>query len=376
MQRQQLQLDPELFLGRHWQREHLLIRDAIPGFRPGVSADELAGLAMEDEIESRIIEYLTPRYHQFKGPFTGADFQRDAPWTLLVQGVDRYVPEVAALLDLVKFIPRWRLDDIMVSYAVDGGGVGPHYDNYDVFLLQGEGERHWQIGPLCDSSTPLMPDSELRILAEFSCEAEYTLTKGDILYVPPGVAHWGVAVGECTTFSIGFRAPRVNDMVSRWADHVLEQLDPELFYRDYRAAPASRAGEIRPADLQRARSQLLGALDQVDAPHWFGELVTEQGLGDTPDDVEQRRLRRQLRSDNCCVQLQPGARIAWQQEAEGITVFANGQVDCFPETALPALVTLCERTVLSLTPGELAGANNATGELLSHLFQCGCINVK
>ncbi len=264
----------------------------------------------------------------------------------------------------------------MVSYAVDGGGVGPHYDNYDVFLLQGEGERRWQTGRLRQLHAA-GGGHQLRILADFDCTAQYLLRTGDMLYVPPGVAHWGIAVGECMTFSIGFRAPRINDMVSRWADHVLEQLDPEQFYRDFRNTPASRAGEIRPADLQRAHSQLLGALDQVDTNHWFGELITEQGLGDVPDDEVQGSQLRQCHEDARCAHMQPGARIAWQQEAEGIVVFANGQLKRFPETVLTALIPLCEGAMLSLDPGEsTTGSNEATGELLDHLLQCGCIHVE
>jgi len=256
MSARELKFDKETFLAQYWQRKPLLIRNAIAGFETPLPADELAGLALEEDIESRIIEYRDNQWRLDHGPFTGKDFHRDTPWTLLVQAVDHVIPAVAELRKLVDFLPQWRVDDVMVSYAVDGGSVGPHYDNYDVFLLQGEGERRWRLGQYCDAGSPLLAHPELRILSEFNCTREYLLGPGDILYVPPGLAHWGVAQGECTTFSIGFRAPRVNDMVSRWADCLLEHLDPELFYSDSHIEPVTRAGEIRPQDLARVRAQV------------------------------------------------------------------------------------------------------------------------
>jgi 50S ribosomal protein L16 3-hydroxylase len=376
MNYRELQLDKEAFLARYWQREHLLIPDAVPEFHPALTADEVAGLALEEDVESRIVECIEGQWQQYHGPFNEGDFRRDSPWTLLVQAVDYHVPEVAGLLDLVDFIPRWRVDDIMVSYAVDGGSVGPHYDNYDVFLLQGEGERHWQVGPYCDSTAPLLPHPELRLLAEFRPEAEYTLGAGDILYVPPGISHWGIARGECTTFSIGFRAPRINDMVSRWVDHVLEQLDPEQFYRDFRIPPASRPGEIRPADLQRAQAQLLGALDQVAGDHWFGELVTEPRNGHPPDAQEALSSRQKLQIGPSLIELCPGAKLAWQQEAGVIVVFANGESGSFPDAVLPGLIELCGTSRLAgMALAGLLGAEGAVG-LLDHLLQCGCIYVE
>jgi 50S ribosomal protein L16 3-hydroxylase len=225
--RWELDLGRELFLAQYWQRKPLLIRKAIPGFKPPVSSDELAGLALEQSVESRLIERSGNIWQVQHGPFIEADFVRQESWTLLVQAVDHYIPGVAALRRLIDFIPQWRVDDVMVSYATDGGSVGPHFDNYDVFLLQGEGERLWQLGSYCDESSPLLPHEELRILSSFESSEEHLLQQGDILYVPPGYAHWGIARGECTTFSIGFRAPRITDMVSRWVDQLLSQLGPD-----------------------------------------------------------------------------------------------------------------------------------------------------
>jgi len=371
----QLRLDRELFLARHWQREPLLIRNAIPGFSPPVSAEELAGLAMEDGVEARIIEQVDGSWRQLHGPFGEADFRRRTPWTLLVQAVDQHLEEVARLRALVDFLPSWRFDDVMVSYAVDGGSVGPHFDHYDVFLLQGQGERLWRLGQRCDESTPLLPHEELRILERFERGREYLLGPGDMLYVPPGVAHWGIARGACTTFSLGFRAPRVGDMVSRWVDQLLEGLPPDLFYADSHAEPVSRPGEIRPRDRERARAQLQAALDQEVADRWFGELVTEPRYEPAPDDDDLAEARALLADGPRRVTLAPASRIAWQQEADGVTVFVNGQSQRFAATTLRALAALCAERELADEALAAALADGATAGLLDYLLELGGIYV-
>lgn len=372
----ELKLDKEAFLARYWQRKPLLIRQAVPAFETPISADELAGMAMEEAVESRIIEKRDERWQLHHGPFSEQDFQRDTPWTLLVQAVDHYIPEVAQLRKLVDFLPQWRVDDVMASFAVDGGSVGPHYDNYDVFLLQGEGSRRWRLGQFCDADSPLLPHDTLRILRDFECSEEYLLEPGDILYVPPGIAHWGVAEGECTTFSIGFRAPRLNDLVSRWADSLLQELDPELFYSDSNIEPASRAGEIRPRDLERVLAQVQAALDQGTSNHWFGELVTEPRYEPALDDEDLAAARALLASGACSVYVSPAARLAWQQEAAGIIVFANGESRVFAESVLPGLLILCAQGTLEDTAMAQALANPDTVALLEHLLEAGCLYVE
>ena len=368
--------DRETFLARHWQRKPLLIRSALENFSPPLDRHELAGLALEEGVESRIIEHREDVWQLHHGPFSEQDFQRDFPWTLLVQAVDHHIPEVAALRRLVDFLPLWRMDDVMASYAVDGGSVGPHFDNYDVFLLQGEGERLWRLGQFCDSSSPLLPHEELRILDTFECEQEYLLGPGDILYVPPGVAHWGIARGECTTFSIGFQAPRINDMVSRWVDQLLEQLDSDQFYRDAGQASVTRPGEIRPRDMERALAQLQAALDQDPDNHWFGELVTEPRYQPMPDDDDMAEALALLADGATFVELSPAAKLAWQQEIEGIAVFANGESLEFPQGILPVLITLCDSWRLEGDTLSSAMTDPDSAALLHYLLESGCIYVE
>lgn len=203
------------FLQNVWQQNALLLKSALPGFADPISADDLAGLALDDDVDCRLVSDAG-KNAQF-GPFTTEELNsfpaRDA--TLLVRGVDTFDEEVAGLLDHFRFLPRWRLEDIMVSFASPGGGVGPHFDEYDVFLIQGQGSRRWRIGQKCDASTAVDCDGALRTLKHFETVAEYELKAGDILYVPPGVAHWGEAISNSLCYSVGFRAPS-------WQEALLE----------------------------------------------------------------------------------------------------------------------------------------------------------
>lgn len=371
----ELTLDRESFLARYWQTAAYYMPGAIPSFVPPVDPDELAGLAMEEDVESRIVECDLGQWRQYHGPFEAADYNRTLPWTLLVQAVDHHIPEVAQLRQLVDFIPGWRMDDVMVSYAVDGGSVGPHCDNYDVFLLQGAGKRLWRLGQYCEPGAALLPHDELRILDSFECQEEYLLAPGDILYVPPGRAHWGIAEGECTTFSLGFRAPRVNDMVSRWADQLLEQLEPEQFYRDARREPVTRPGEITRRDIERAEAQLQAALDQASGDTWFGELVTEPRDHLPPDDDDLAEARATLREGVGTLELSPTAKLAWQHHADGVSVFANGECLGCEDSVLPAIMGLCARWRLEGNDLDAALGDPATMRLLDALLERGCLYV-
>jgi len=371
-----LQLDTRKFLSEYWQQKPLLIRQAVTDFIPPIDANELAGLAMEESVESRIVQTHVDNWSLQHGPFEEADFARDTPWTLMVQSVDLYVQEVASLLKLVNFIPNWRVDDVMVSYAVDGGSVGPHYDNYDVFLLQGEGTRQWRLGQTCDSSSALLPNDDLRILEHFQCLEEYTLTPGDILYVPPGVAHWGVAQGECTTFSLGFRAPRVNDMLSRRVDELLEQIDPEDLYTDAGLDGAHRAGEIRDVDIQRATRQLQAAIERSTSERWFGQLLTEPSYSNEISEQEVAQGLKRLKSKDSLITRLPGSKLAWRECVDNIEVYANGNAMNYPPSVLPTLLCLCEEHKLFGSALTQARSNDACLDLLTHLLDLACIGIE
>ncbi len=218
-------LTPSEFLAEYWQKKPLLIKNAIPNFTGLLSPEELAGLACEEDVQARIVQKKSDKWLVKNGPFDDADFTRlpNKDWTLLVQSVNHYLPEATALLNQFDFIPKARLDDLMVSYAPNGGGVGAHVDSYDVFLLQGSGQRHWKISSQTDLS--LIEDAPLKILKNFVSEQEWILEAGDMLYLPPQIAHWGVAVGNhCMTYSIGFRAPKQDELMHEFLSYLQDDL--------------------------------------------------------------------------------------------------------------------------------------------------------
>ena len=264
------------FLQEYWQQKPLLIRQALPGYISPISPDELAGLALEEEVESRLVVGGGNNWSLRHGPFTEQDFldlpQQD--WTLLVQAVDLWVPQVQQLLELFAFLPLWRLDDVMVSFACPGGSVGPHFDQYDVFLLQVAGTRRWQIGGQCDGSTPLKADCQIRMLESFSSREEWLLEPGDMLYLPPGIAHWGVAESECLTYSIGFRSPNIADLLADLAVELMAQ-GYDAHYRDPAMSQALAGPDIAQAFVAQAKQQLWQAIDNDDLiGDWFARFMT------------------------------------------------------------------------------------------------------
>ncbi len=285
------EIGAEQFLAEYWQRKPLLIRNALPGFESPLDPDELAGLSLEEEIESRIVieEGASCRWELHQGPFSEETFRQlpEENWTLLVQAVDLWLPEVKQLLEHFTFLPPWRVDDIMVSYAPKGGSVGPHFDYYDVFLLQGLGQRHWQIGgigdKLCDEQSPREPDTALRILKDYPFEQEWVLEPGDMLYLPPQVAHWGTALGDCITYSIGFRAPSAAEMLSDLANELLSQ-SHSPHYKDPLLTPAMACEQISSQHIAQVRELLSSVLDdEALLADWFARYMTTPKYADLTD---------------------------------------------------------------------------------------------
>jgi 50S ribosomal protein L16 3-hydroxylase len=236
-------VSPSRFLREYWQKKPLLIRNAVSDFTGLIKPAALIELSCEDEVQARLIHQNKSDDWQLQhGPFTKTDFKRmgKKPWTLLVQELNHHLDDAESLLARFNFIPHARLDDLMVSYAVDGGGVGPHFDSYDVFLLQGEGQRRWQIS--AQDNLELVPNAPLKILRHFRMEQEWLLNPGDMLYLPPRYAHNGVAVGECMTYSIGFRSPSVQEIATQFLVYLQDRIelpgmyeDPELRLQKYPA---------------------------------------------------------------------------------------------------------------------------------------------
>ena len=217
------------FLTDYWQKKPLVIRDALPCFINPISPDELAGLALEEDIESRIVHETlgtSPLWHLKKGPFSESDFSTlpKTHWTLLVQGLDRIIPEVYELLNHFDFIPQWRIDDVMLSFAALDGSVGPHYDNYDVFLYQAKGQRKWSLTTKNCHTDNYIKNIDLRIMNEFNVEEEFILEEGDMLYLPPHVGHYGISLSEeCMTYSFGYRSYQGQELWDSLGDYVSEK---------------------------------------------------------------------------------------------------------------------------------------------------------
>ena len=272
-------ISPERFMKRYWHKKPLLVRQAVPQIKPVLSRTELFESAAQEGVQSRLVVQDGGSWRLKHGPFQRRELPplKQPGWTLLVQGVDLHQELAHALVQAFRFVPDCRLDDLMISYATDGGGVGPHFDSYDVFLLQVQGSRRWRIGRQKDLS--LQADVPLKILADFAPAQEFLLEAGDMLYLPPRYAHDGVAVGECMTCSIGFRAPQqgelARELLQRLADDAPETVGDAL-YRDPHQPATLRPAEIPVALQTFAREAILRVLqDPLALARALGELLTE-----------------------------------------------------------------------------------------------------
>ena len=339
------------FLRDYWQKKPLLIRQAIPDFESPIDADELAGLALEEEVESRlVIEHGERPWELRRGPFAEDAFSTlpEREWTLLVQAVDQFVPEVAELLEQFRFLPSWRIDDVMISFAAPGGSVGPHFDNYDVFLLQAQGKRNWKIGQMCNSESPLLQHADLRILAEFEESAEWVLEPGDMLYLPPRLAHFGIAEDDCMTYSVGFRAPSAAEVLTHFTDFLAQYLTDEERYTDADAQPVSDPHQIQSDALDRLKSLLAEHMsDERMLLTWFGQFMTEPRY---PELVAGEELGEDdflgALQDGAILVRNPSARMAWSEVDDDVLLFASGQSRYLPGKLRELLKLICAADAL------------------------------
>ncbi|WP_460135485.1 ribosomal protein uL16 3-hydroxylase [Pseudomonas sp. S1_E04] len=339
------------FLRDYWQKKPLLIRQAIPDFESPIDADELAGLALEEEVESRlVIEHGERPWELRRGPFAEDAFSTlpEREWTLLVQAVDQFVPEVAELLEQFRFLPSWRIDDVMISFAASGGSVGPHFDNYDVFLLQAQGKRNWKIGQMCSSESPLLQHADLRILAEFEESAEWVLEPGDMLYLPPRLAHFGIAEDDCMTYSVGFRAPSAAEVLTHFTDFLAQYLTDEERYTDADAQPVSDPHQIQNDALDRLKSLLAEHMsDERMLLTWFGQFMTEPRYPElvAGEELDEDDFVNSLH-DGAILVRNPSARMAWSEVDDDVLLFASGQSRYLPGKLRELLKLVCSADAL------------------------------
>jgi 50S ribosomal protein L16 3-hydroxylase len=354
--------DIDAFLRDHWQKKPLLIRNALPGWANPLEPDELAGLACEDEVESRLVVAEPGGLKLHHGPFAEDRFAAlgARPWTLLVQAVDHYVPDVAALLAPFRFVPGWRIDDVMVSYASDGGGVGAHFDRYDVFLVQGLGQRRWRIGAACDDTTPLRPDTDLCLLADFEPVAEWVLNPGDILYLPPGVAHDGVAVGDdCMTYSVGFRAPSRSELLGGFVEHLLADLAEDDRYADPDLVRQDNPGEITAQAVAGLHGLVTQAASDAAAfARWFGEYSTRPKNPEIdwrPEHAPEAGDVQAHIAAGTALCRNPASRFAFVREQGGsLVLFVDGVASECDGAAATFAERVCAEDRLLLAPDDVA----------------------
>lgn len=376
------ELSVETFLREYWQQKPLLVRQAFPGFQCPISPEELAGLACEEEVESRLVLEtggLSP-WELRHGPFTEDEFSSlpAGHWTLLVQDMEKHLPELRQLLLPFRFLPHWRVDDLMISYAAPGGSVGPHTDQYDVFLIQALGRRHWSIRSADAGDSRLIDGLDLRILARFEPDRDWTLEPGDLLYLPPGVPHHGVADGPCMTCSVGFRAPARRDLLMAVLEEAVERADETLRFSDPGRAPAEDLTRIDVDALRQARRLVREALsDDALIDRCFSGLLTEPKphchpqAPETPCDPV--RLRAEILSGTALT-TSPYSRFAWYRDESGRAMLAvDGEVYPVPrECEALAAILEPERRLDTAAILPLLDQAAAT-ELLAELTDLGAL---
>lgn len=370
--------DPQHFVREYWQKEPVLIRNPWADWHNPVEPDELAGLACEKHMESRLITGGTALAVEH-GPLPDDRFDAlgTDPWTLLVQAVDHQIPAVADLIEPFRFIPNWRIDDVMVSYATDGGGVGAHYDQYDVFLIQGLGRRRWELGGLCDAETALLPHDDLRLLAEFEVQQEWVLEPGDMLYVPPGIAHRGTAIGhDCMTYSVGFRAPSRAELIEGWTEELLDTLPEGDRYGDPESDIQANPGEISGQALSRLHGMIAEKLNDQDAfVRWFGKYATapKSDIIDWRPEhaVSYVKVAQALRSETALLR-NPASRFAFvRQSADTVLLSVDGEtVQCTGEAAVFAEALCASPRVAIPTDAAMIPAIET---VVQDLINRGCI---
>ena len=359
-----LGMSPAKFLREYWQKRPLLIRNAFPGYESPLQPEDLAGLACEDGVLARLIEHdkANDRWRVRSGPIAEDVFPAlpHHDWTLLVQDMDKWDADIRALLAHFSFLPRWRIDDVMISFAATGGSVGAHVDQYDVFLLQAQGHRRWQIDAGKNPPLDFRPDVELKLLREFTPSHDWVLGPGDMLYLPPGVPHHGVAEDPCLTFSVGMRAPSAAELLGDFVDALAADAPEELRFGDADLVPAKDAHEIDAAAMTRV-VEALNLLRMNDADKlgdWFGSFITTYRTAVEPAADEAPRPRIEIEWDlahGASLLRHPWSRMAWRKAAKGARLYAGGRV-----LSLPAR-----------DASRLAAAGSIDGTLYDSLSQAG-----
>ncbi|MHA3892808.1 ribosomal protein uL16 3-hydroxylase [Acinetobacter sp. GXMZU3951] len=344
----------EQFLAEYWQKKPLLVRNALPEIVNILEPNDVMELALEEHVTARLIKQKDKDPNQWSvksSPLIKGDFQKMPKlWTLLVQAVDHYSFDIAELWKKFPFIPQWRRDDIMVSYAPKGGSVGQHFDFYDVFLVQGYGHRRWQLGQMCDANTEFVAGQPLKLLPEMQVHFDEVLAPGDLLYVPPGLSHYGVAEDDCLTFSFGFRMPNMADMMDRISDKFAENTFLKNPLLDIQRQTQAQIGEISKSELDYLKTLLLERLqNSTELDDAIMSLMSEPKYPDNipePDEIEAVDLREIL-GTGYEIMLEPASRLLYTEQEQELLFWANGEQLCLSKEFSALLKQIADGKVLA-----------------------------
>ena len=345
----------EQFLTEYWQKKPLLVRNALPEIKNLLEPTDVMELALDENINARLIKQKDkdPNHWSVKSsPLMKADFQKMPKlWTLLIQAVDHYSFDLAELWKKFPFIPQWRRDDIMVSYASKGGSVGKHFDFYDVFLVQGHGHRRWQLGQMCDADSEIVAGQPLKLLPEIQIHFDEILAPGDLLYVPPGLAHYGVAEDDCLTYSFGFRMPNVAEMMDRVSDKfAVDQLLKNPL-TDILREKVTSVGQINQTELEYLKTKLLAQLQNPTVLE--DALMSLMSESKYPENIPEAEAigsgdLEQALDQGYSLMLEPASRLLYTEVESKLLFWANGEGICISDDFAPLLKQLADGNLISL----------------------------
>ena len=355
-------LTEQEFLSEYWQKKPLLIKQGFVDFVDPLDANELAGLAMEESIESRIITNQDNDWQAYHGPFEDFDLLKEQHSTLLVQAVDHWHPAAAQLLEPFRFIPNWRIDDLMISFSTPGGGVGPHLDQYDVFIIQGEGKRHWRVGMPDASLKQFAQNKSLLQVEQFTAVIDCVLEPGDILYIPPACPHEGYAVENALNYSVGFRAPNQRDLLSSFADHIIDKEIGNTRYQDPQITLRDSKGEIQNSEIVHIKQLMQAALDDDDLLRsWLGNTLSQpkhdMDLMPPEDLFESEQVAELLDDPELIFERLGGTRAIYQVFESEILLSVNGDNYALPLTDLASVKALTDQP--QVTAEQLNNSKNS-----------------
>ena len=347
-------MTPEQFLNEYWQKKPLLINQGLPQLIGTFEPEDMLGLALEEDASARLLTQAAikqkevPQWQLKKSPLAESDFDNlPAQWTVLVQNLEQWSPELGQLWQAFDYIPQWQRDDIMVSYAPKGGSVGKHYDDYDVFLAQGYGSRRWQLGKFCDEQTEFVTDEPIRLFDDMGeLIFDEILEAGDVLYVPPKLSHFGVAQDDCLTFSFGCRRPNLMQIIDSLAD--IATNDSQLFIPMLLPQALQNSGELQADSIAAIKAQLLEMLQSERGDDMIRQAVSEvvskrQYDALMPEETLDTDELVQALSEGALLQADYSNRLLYNQTRDGITLYANGQrIDGLDNAAIAVLVRLAD----------------------------------